>query len=256
MSGVRLTGPVGLHYNSQAIDLGTLSRSLSPTPGPICLSQEFIDELTPIASYMAMEMNTNAVSSDVLKMRELNNYSATECIRKYQDLPLWQQLFGLGITPEQCVNQTLPYKSAALLIWAERVMQGASWDHKPIISHRFHPRNPHGDQHWHLYGNTLYYYDVWSNIHYGYVGIAAGFSESVLLDGAGLEQIGSTLLRGALPSKNPTVKGLRAWDDDQDRAGVKLGIHLYRSHSAGLSSIVLLNSVLTARGIRTKRYNR
>jgi hypothetical protein len=256
MSEGRPPGIIGLNFDTQSIDLGTLSRTLSPTPGPICFSQEFIDELSPIASYMSMEMNANAKSSDVTKMRDLNGYSATECINEYQDLPLWRQLFGLGITPEQCVDRVLPYKSAALLLWSERVMQGAPWDHKPIISRRFHPRNPNGEQHWHLYGNTLYYYDVWSNIHYGYVGIAAGFSESVLLDGAGLEQIGSTLLRGALPSKNPNVKGLRAWDDDQDRAGVKIGIHLYRTHSSGVSPNMLLNSVLTANGIRTKGYHR
>jgi hypothetical protein len=255
MSGAKPPGTMGLNYDAQYIDQGTLNRSLSPTPGPVCISMEFIDELTPIASYMSTEMSANSKCSDVLKMRDLNSYSATECIKQYQDLPLWQQLFGLGITPEQCVNQELPYKSAALLIWAEKVMQGGPWDHKPIISRRFNPRNPNGQQHWHLYGNTLYYYDVWSNVHYGYVGIAAGFSESVLLDGAGLEQIGSTLFRGALPSKNPNVKGLRAWDDDQDRAGVKIGIDLYRQHASGMTTQLLLNSILMANRIRKKGYH-
>jgi hypothetical protein len=134
-------------------------------------------------------MNTNAKSSAVTKMRELNNYSATECISKFQELSLWRQLFGLGVTPEQCIDHQISYRSAAILIWAERVRQGAAWDHKPIVSHRFNAGNPNGEQHWHLYGNTLYYYDVWSNVHYGYIGIAAGFSESVFLDGAGFDAL-------------------------------------------------------------------
>lgn len=253
MSGGEVPGPIGLS-NTSVIDTETLNRSLSATPGPMCVAQIFTDEMTPIASYMSLEINANTQSSAVKKMQELNSYSATECISEFQKLPILQQLFGLGITPEQCINQQITYKSIALLMWAKKVMQGAAWDHKPIISRRFHPRNPGGEQHWHLYGNTLYYYDVWSNIHYGYVGIAAGFSESVLLDGAGLEQIGSTLLRGALPGRSPNVRGLRAWDDIQDRAGIETGIKLYRLHPSGLTPEVLLNSILTAPAISTKRY--
>jgi len=253
MSSGRPPGPIGLNYTS-VIDSGTLSRSLSPTPGSMCVAQIFIDEMTPIASYMAIEINNNAKSSAVNKMRELNSYSATECITKFQELPVWQQLFGLRVTPEQCIDHQISYRAAALLIWIENVMQGAAWDHKPIISRRFHQRNPNGEQHWHLYRNTLYYYDVWSNVHYGYVGSAAGFSESVLLDGAGLEQIGSTLLRGSWPRNDPNIRGLRAWDDIQDRAGIELGIKLYHLHPSGLTAQVLLNSILAVSRIRTKRY--
>ncbi|VAW84796.1 hypothetical protein MNBD_GAMMA18-240 [hydrothermal vent metagenome] len=253
MSGGRPPGITGLNY-TPLIDLGTLSRFLSPTPGPMCSVQSSIDEMTPIASYMSTEMNANAKSSDVIKVHELNSYSATECISEFMELSLWRQLFGLGVTPAQCINRQFTYSAAALLIWSKKVMQNAIWDHKPIISRRFNPRNPTGAQHWHLKGNTLYYYDVWSNVHYGYVGTAAGFSESVLLDGAGLEQIGSTLLRGALPSSDPSVQGLRAWDDPQDRAGIEIGIQLYHLYPSGLSIQVLLNSILTDPNIGTKRY--
>lgn len=254
MSGGRPPGITGLNY-TPIIDSGTLNRSLSSTPGPMCVEEKLIDELTPIVLYMIQEMNTNAAGSAVAQIRELNEYSPTECISEFQELPLWRQLLGLGITPEQCIGRQISYRSAAFLMWTKKVMQGAPWDHKPIISRRFNPRNPNGEQHWHLYGNTLYYYDVWSNIHYGYIGIAAGFSESDLLDGAGLEQIGSTLLRGALPTKNPNAQGLRAWDDDQDRAGIQLGIQLYRLHPSGVGMQQLLNSVLMSSGIRTRRYS-
>ena len=46
----------------------------------------------------------------------------------------------------------------------------------------------------HKLGGFNYYHDIWSNIHYGYVGTAAGFTESELLDGAGLKQIVTDLL--------------------------------------------------------------
>ncbi|MDH1262060.1 polymorphic toxin type 44 domain-containing protein [Pseudomonas sp. GD03944] len=48
---------------------------------------------------------------------------------------------------------------------------------------------------WQNCGQMDYVYDIWSNIHYGYVRRAGFFSESVLPDGAGLEQIASDSIR-------------------------------------------------------------
>ena len=53
-------------------------------------------------------------------------------------------------------------------------------------------RVPLGTASW----RTEHYSDIGSNIHYDYVGTAAGFDEGVLLDGAGLEQIGDHSSRG------------------------------------------------------------
>ncbi|MCB2263723.1 MAG: polymorphic toxin type 44 domain-containing protein [Candidatus Thiosymbion ectosymbiont of Robbea hypermnestra] len=195
--------------------------SLASHPGEVHL-----DEITPIIHFIVAEMNTNAQSADVKKMAELNRFSAQACITDFKELPLWRQLLGLGITPAQCVDMQLSYHSAALLLWTWKVRTGGDWDHKPQIATRFHPCDPK-EQQWHLHGDTLYYYDIWSNLHYGYVGMAAGFSESALLDGAGLEQIGSDLLRGKLPKRSEGIAGMRAWDDPKDRFAIKLGIGLW-----------------------------
>ncbi|HMS43487.1 MAG TPA: polymorphic toxin type 44 domain-containing protein [Pyrinomonadaceae bacterium] len=212
------------------------------------------DELTPIAQYMRDEMANNAAGDDVRRMRENNSFSGESCIAEYQQLPFWRQLLGLGIPPDQCINMEMSARSAALISWGLKVRQDGDWDHKPIIAQRFHPRNPTGQQHWHLYNTTLYYYDVWSNIHYGYVGKAAGFSDSVLLDGAGLEQIGSTLLRFSRPQRDATTSGLRAWDDPSDRAGIEIGINLYRRFPTGLTTQNVLDAVLTASNITKKPF--
>lgn len=34
----------------------------------------------------------------------------------------------------------------------------------------------------------VYFYDIWSNIHYGYVGLSLGFTESELLTGSAIQQ--------------------------------------------------------------------
>jgi hypothetical protein len=42
-----------------------------------------IDELTPIAVYMAHEMNANSRSPDCRKMAQLNSVSSTACVAEY-----------------------------------------------------------------------------------------------------------------------------------------------------------------------------
>ena len=246
-------GPTGL-VNHPVIDPGTNSSHETPSPGDLVDRVQFRDELTPIAVYIAAEMNTNAHGADVKRMVEMNAFSGEACIDEYMHLAWWKKLLGAGINPEQCINMDLSMHTGALLAWGWKVRQGGEWDHKPQIARRFHPRSP-GLQHWHLYGNTLYYYEVWSNIHYGYVGRAAGFSNSVLLDGAGLEQIGSDLARLNLPSRSPGVDGLRAWDDPHDRAAIMMGIELYKRHPGHVTAHEVLMAVITSTDILTKPFS-
>lgn len=147
----------------------------------------------------------------------------------------------------------MTYSQAAPLSWGLLVRQDSQWDHKTVIPTRFHPRDPVG-QHWHLYNNTLYYYDVWSNLHYGYVGAACGFTESVLLDGAGLEQMGSDVFHGRMPQRSGAVNGLRAFDDPADRAAVVEGIRLYRADPQHVTAQHLVNFVTTSTEITQKPY--
>jgi len=96
---------------------------------------------------------------------------------------------------------------------AALVRQGAAWDHKREIRTRFTPAaGPGEEQAWHRYYSTLYY-DIWSNIHYGYVGMACEFTADGLLDGAGLEQLGSDLVRLTRPRSTAGVSGMRRFDD-------------------------------------------
>jgi hypothetical protein len=212
------------------------------------------DEITPIAKYMADEMNKNLAGADGQKMLGLNSFSSTTCIQNYQKLPLWRQLLGLGITPQQCVDMDLQSHIAALIIWADLVKQDGDWDHKPKIARMFHPRVPGGNQNWHLYGSTLYFYDVWSNIHYGYVGKGVGFSDGILLDGAGLEQIGSTLLRFSLPQSDSSVSGLRKWDDPSDRAAIEMGIKMFHQYPNNVTTQIVLDGVVNSNAILKKPF--
>lgn len=57
------------------------------------------------------------------------------------------------------------------------------WDHKPRLNPIWGAFNRLGNQPYYLY------YDIWSNMHYGYVGKQLGFTKKELLDGSGLQQL-------------------------------------------------------------------
>jgi hypothetical protein len=201
-----------------------------------------IDELTPIATYIAHEMTANAVSSDCRKMAQLNAVDSTACVTEYFQAPWWRKLFG-QTAPQACIDMEVSSKQAALMMWGMKVRQDGEWDHKPRLRHKFLSRKNNSHV-WFTYGTTDYYYDIWSNIHYGYVGRAAGFGKDILLDGAGLEQIGSDLARGRWPSRALGIQGLRAYDDPSDRESISIGVELFRSMPSAISPAALVGAIV------------
>jgi hypothetical protein len=205
------------------------------------------NEGLPVINYISGAMNRNASGADAAKIRSLNSFSATTCIEEWQHHGLLFQILTADL-PRQCVDQEMTSRDAAILSWALLVRQGGPWDHKPYIRRTFHPRGP-GEQVWHRLGPWEYYYDIWSNIHYGYVGRACGFSASTLLGGAGLEQIGSDLYRRRLPQRRPGVPGFASFDDASDQIAITMGTALFNSGSGGVSATHLRALVESAQGL-------
>lgn len=252
--GMTWYGPLG--NTPLFIDLGTARLTQSFAPG-ITGATRIVssrDEVSPIAQYMAIEMTRNANGADASRMRELNAFSVEACITDFKQTPLLQQLLGLGIDPQQCVQNGMTYRQVAMLIWASKVRQGGDWDHKPKIAMQFPTTSPFGKRFFHVHGNRQYYYDIWSNIHYGYVGMAAGFGRDALLDGASAEQIVSTLLRGAMPQSSTVDGGLTTWDDPTDRAAIIAGFMLYGRDPHSVAAADLLAAVTGNAGLRSEAY--
>ncbi|RDU58964.1 hypothetical protein CQA53_11710, partial [Helicobacter didelphidarum] len=67
-------------------------------------------------------------------------------------------------------------------------------------------------------------YDIWSNIHYGYIGKAVGFSEIELLSGAGVAQDGC-----------PSITSF--CDDPKDSEAIKLGFEIYDNYKENIQSL-------------------
>ena len=230
---------------------GFMSPKTTPVEKTELVACNDLDMMEELAEYISNEMNTNIHHRSVLKMRELLSYDVAQETRKQMALPWYAQI---GTTRPQAIGAA--NGAAAMALWTERVGQGMDWDHKHKI-----PKIIGGV--WHKQGNYDYFYDIWSNIHYGYVGMAGGLSESVLSDGAGLEQIASDSLRKAGekftelltlqtpekplpgPRRSGDVRGLRAWDDTPDRISIGIGIQLYKEQpNGGITAKMVMDKVL------------
>ncbi|MEE4662461.1 polymorphic toxin type 44 domain-containing protein [Pseudomonas alliivorans] len=204
---------------------------------PLC---EHPDKMEQLAGYIAEEMNRNVFDTTVLRIKELLKYNVVDEMEKWLELPWYAQL-GAHNNPQEVGRSN---SLAAMAMWTEKVGQNRPWDHKVELQKIFGV--------WHKQGPYDYFYDIWSNIHYGYIGTAAGFSKAVLLDGAGLEQIASDAVRFALnpsgrrgPHRFENIEGLRAWDDAPDRISITIGMELYESHPmGGLTATEIMNKVL------------
>lgn len=201
------------------------------------------DRMPELASYIADEMNRNINDPSVLKMKQLLSYDTAAETRSKMELPWFAQL---GASSPQAIAAA--NAAAAMAIWTERVGQDRPWDHKPKILQKFGGVR-------HKQGGYDYFYDIWSNIHYGYVGRAGGLSESILSDGAGAEQIVSDGIRKLFdwderrgPHATEGVDGLKAYDDAPDRISIGIGIELFTQHpDGGITAEMIMKKVLAVK---------
>lgn len=228
-------GPLGTDYYAPFTHQRSMGFNESKPPWPLSDRSMLLrrDEITPIARFIAHEMNRNAHSPFVKHLARLNSFPPDDCIDDFNRLTPQERLLA-GIEPP-CTTATmeLSYHVLAMFLWAMKVKSEADWDHKDKIGTRFPSRVSISNKE-HLYGDRLYSHEIWSNIHYGYVGMAAGFSESVLIKGADVAHTIGELKRSGLSEESLNIireklgKDLRNWDDSKDKGAIELGIRLYR----------------------------
>jgi hypothetical protein len=116
----------------------------------------------------------------------------------------------------------------ALEMWALKVRPGGEWDHKPILDEML-GLGRDGDYYFPFRGNDNqeFYYDIWSNVHFGYVGSAAGFDAETLQQGA------------------QAFDGIAGRTDDFDVLTVQIGIDLWNEYGTSLTPEILQQEILT-----------
>ena len=162
-----------------------------------------------------------------------------------------------------CPGCVIGGKTLAYTLWTSQVMDArikrhvgplapllGNWDHKPILLGEKSPvpeildekHKPYG---YSTVGSRLYFYDIWSNIHYGYVGRASSFSQPALTGGAGVEQIGSDLYNRQWPHQAPGADNwLASWDQLSDNAAIQIGIRLWNQYGLAIKPADLYLAVL------------
>jgi hypothetical protein len=140
-----------------------------------------------VAHYMANEMNVNGKSDKVKQIRGK-----------------WQSWNPLD-------------KVEALKLFTAMVNYNKPWDHKPYLERQF------GLWHADPSNNCEWGHDVWSNIHYGYVGALCGFDTATLLDAAGAAQAWKSKVPEGYWGRIDKWGFVGALDDGDDQKAVMVG---------------------------------
>ena len=145
------------------------------------------DGAIQVAEYILSEIKTNVRSQTAETIRYLiDEETLRQRWAEWEKLPFYAKM----VPPPQ------PDLLAAMAIWYQTVKTGSIWDHKPLIRKKFKSfavtrpleSKQMSESYYHKYKEYDFFLDVWSNIHYGYVGLSVGFSEELLLKGSTWEQ--------------------------------------------------------------------
>lgn len=164
-----------------------------------------------ITNYLVKEMlaNTSPQSPDFVRVHDL-----------------FQEFRKSTVPPALRVTALLK----ALIEFKKLVDYGQKWDQKKFITTTWGKIA--------LLSGAQIDYDVWSNIHYGFVGRQIGFNPEVLLTAAGYAQAaGSEIPRGWFERwVNGQVSYLgQALDDPADQAAITIGMQLSDTRSREVS---------------------
>jgi len=195
---------LGWHLKSYKNTLNWESRSKSID---VCHD----DDVTEVARFISNEMKTN-----------LNNTICAE-ISKHNKRAI--QFLSAA------------HKVNAYTLWKSVVEKNAIWDHKPYILIRWGDWTCSKKKN----GALKFFHDIWSNIHYGFLGVHVGFTESELLHGAGVAQWKDHELESVIAKISKG--GLKGLDDPEDQTAIKIGFDLYKNHKNNLLSELIIEKI-------------
>jgi murein DD-endopeptidase MepM/ murein hydrolase activator NlpD len=191
----------------------------------ICPYGEWPFRYHPVLTYMITEMIKNANGPDAEAIRTRLNRARLAAV-------------PLGLL-------TVKDDILALWEWKQLVGYGMPWDHKVRIF------TAYGDYQY-LGGPPRpnlreYAYDIWSNIHFGFVGSSIGFSEDTLLLGAAVAQMKHDAFQNFGEFEKDLQRAwrsgaLRAGDREFDQAAIRFGVTLF-SDSRQLTEMSLAGCI-------------
>ena len=133
----------------------------------------------------------------------------------------------------------------AYMLFFNLVRAGGEWDHKPKIMNMLNLRDDWNDLYFPIRDGTKYeyYYDIWSNIHYGFVGSSIGFEGNTLQFFANVDKY--------IPKEQEQLKQLMnkyfGSYDPGDEISVNIGLTLWKNHQYSLTKTDLQNEIVKNR---------
>jgi hypothetical protein len=178
-----------------------------------------VELLQSVVFFIASEMNRNRVSEQVRTMRALNREAYQRFSNAGQDGSV------SGIFKDQA--SAMGNKIRTMLSLSISGFPGhGEWDYKIPVGMVWKERNRLGNEEYY------YYYDLWSNIHYGYIGACAGFH---LFDLLFLSQGAHILAQKTLESESSedvdaTSEGYQLFGANLDQITVDVIIAILARH--------------------------
>lgn len=182
-----------------------------------------VDGAIDVAKYIVQEIKTNINSQVAKQIYALIHYNYDAEVKR-------RGIIVSTLAPPYTSTEAF---GGAVLKWIEMVNTKKPWDHKGKIFDLFsycavkdrvfkRKDNTYGttSSQYHKYQYHDYFLDVWSNIHYGFVGRYCGFSEKTLLTGSDIQQFAANF-------KKLNFKG---GDDPADKITMQLGMDLYTEY--------------------------
>ena len=177
--------------------------------------------LNPVVKFIVQRINEDSNSEAIKRIYRLNNtnYYSDACDR-FTNIPWylkrrglgWQNLYTGGVADATARTEALRKFGCLVADGTLRPVCG-QWDYKVNIEYRWGNAQKTNFMAIGKEEEVVFYYDIWANIHFGYLGRVGGFSENELLRGAAIEHAGS----------NPG----QFRDDPSDIASTKIGFRLY-----------------------------
>ncbi|MGJ7909002.1 polymorphic toxin type 44 domain-containing protein [Actinopolyspora sp. H202] len=191
--------------------------------------QEITDEVAPRHDFDAPEQASLAAAEAAQSEARFNkaeDFIYDEMMRNIESDSV-RNIKQLLSDPEWYEFWRRPGQEAttALAMWAGKVAPGQEWDHKPIMAEKFNLESQKEFDFKVPGQDRSVSYDIWSNIHYGYVGRAAGIDSETLITGASIGEVVGQ-------------------DDVGDQATMRAGIELYEKYGDSLTKDQLRQKVM------------
>ena len=194
MPGKKNPGPMCQVENPVEVDDGTMCLASAPVPGDragyFVVAARRSRQRRRRSPTLQAQRQSQAAAERVISYQRFDTTLAymhgemiTNC--RSETTRMIKTLFDTALHPPLFGGDPGQYIIAATTAWVVKVRSGGPWDHKPILAQMLGLKQDN-DFFFPIRGDTdhEYYYDIWSNIHFGFVGTAAGWSARDLQEGA------------------------------------------------------------------------